>query len=203
MTKEKSFSAVLQRVLVIHAGRTTPNKVLGEPFVQEVVESLRNSGYGNAVDNPQGYPYGDGYPYGVGSRGFTADAGVGEFVIGFSIFLGTSVGSWAVGKICDDLWAQKIAPALRNMAAKYKRRFEKKENAIDVIFRLEVYYGHDDLKVVVYSKSSSTASIESLERLVPEAEKRALAWVAEKGITSKVIRFNIVEGELSPNPRLD
>jgi hypothetical protein len=70
------------------------------------------------------------------------------------------------------------------------------------LIRFETYYESDGLSVVVEGVANDAKGLESIERLFPEAQKRALTWLENHGITSKMMTYTIKYGELSGFPRL-
>src|SRR5215203_5779854 len=92
-----------------------------------------------------------------------------------SIFLGTSVGAWAVEKVCDELYEAKNTPCIQELAPQLReKRKRKRENSL-IIVQSRVWYDVDQVMVNVVVIADSEEELEQAEPLIPEAHKKALA----------------------------
>jgi hypothetical protein len=134
MVKERELNDVLQGVLVTGCGSNFQMQKLMMPFVEKIENEFRASGFADALDNPR-LPPGK-VPH---RKPITAEAVVTPIIIGLALFLGSSVGSWAVGRVCDELWDKKIVLGIRKLRERYKRNFERKKDApLSFIFKFDV-----------------------------------------------------------------
>ncbi len=167
------------------------------PIIDAVANDLRACGLAEALDDPQFPP--DESPRTIQPR---ADAFVVPALVALSIFVGSSIGSWVVGKLCNEMWDVHIGPALK----RWRRAKESDGKArfdTPFEFRVGCYFATDDLKVTVTTIVGSEHDLEEMERLLPEAERRALQWVQDKGISSRELVYTIKDGQLSSFPRVN
>ena len=149
------------------------------PIIDAVANDLRALGLAKALDDPEFPP--DEPPSRMQPR---ADAFVVPSLVAISLFVGGSIGSWAIGKMLDEVWSAHIGPALKRWRTSgqsdgkfhFDTPFE---------FRLGCYFADDDLRVTVTSVVASEKDLEEVERLLPEAERQALEWVQRNGISSR------------------
>lgn len=174
-------------------------KTIYDPFVDDIKQSFQEAGLENALSNPQKIPNLTNPKNTKPSANWV----VAPFIVGTTIFLATTIGSWAVNKLTDELYDARIRPALLKMAERYRQQYEAKGYDYDLDFDFRVYYETDELEVVVKAKAASAKEIETIVELIPEAEKAALAWVKEHGITSNRLTYRIKNGQLSNFPKLD
>jgi hypothetical protein len=184
---------VRQLVTSWYYGKTTTNEELSLPFLFEAVSGLIEDGFEEQsqlpidVISPQ-------------RTQPTAIFGVDDVaLIGIAAFMGTSVGSWSIGRVCDDLWDKKIKPAVRNL---YRRR---KKNGLDgqgVTLSFGVWFDVDQVFVQVIAALEPGQDSKAVEDLVPEAFRRAETWIKEHGVQAPVLVYRIRSGEVSSVPTL-
>jgi hypothetical protein len=171
---------------------------IAQPFSNDVFEQLASLDVGESLDEFDVPP--DLFPP---SRGPTNMAGLNLLMVGVVHFVGTSVGSWAVGKVCDEIFDAKIRPALVRLRMKLtkKERWQPtKERPLN--FRFGVWYDVDKVYIDVRAEATSLTELEQLEGLVPQAHKSALPWIEHNGISKRVLTFHIRHGELGAYPTL-
>ncbi len=66
----------------------------------------------------------------------------------------------------------------------------------------QVYYTHDRVLVTTRALVRSLEDVDAVVRLVPEAERRALAWFELRGIDCDEVVFTIQDGEVTNIPRI-
>jgi hypothetical protein len=113
-------------------------------------------------------------------------------VLGLTIFVGSSVGSWLVGKLCDEVFEGHIRPAFKRAWSKLNNGHQ--DNSRPIIFTFNVEYEHSDTLVEVRCKCSSLEDLEVMIRLIPEAHKKVLECDSVQ--TSMI--FQIQDGVISP-----
>jgi hypothetical protein len=98
--EERSIHNVVQGLVFNFGGTASEMNKLARPFVNEFRHDLRNAGFQAQIDKPVWHrPPG---PY----RLPRAEVEVTPFVVNIGIFLGSSIGAWAVEKVCDDIWVR-------------------------------------------------------------------------------------------------
>lgn len=195
---EKQLADMVQGFMFSFGGSTNMVEELYAPLEEEIAASLTAAGLEEALKNPRRIPT-DPPPRKAPVK---ADMFSTPFFIGIAVFMATTLGSWAVTKLTDEVYDAKIRPALLKLAGRYRNDYEAKGYAYSVEFEFRVYYDTDELEVTIKARADSAKEIEALAALIPEAEKRALAWVKENGIKGDKMTYYIKNGELSNYPKL-
>ncbi len=188
-----------KQVMFSHAGPNHELQKIVKPFMNEVYEGLEEEGFksedlrdfnipGNLLPAPE---------FHTGPRG---DFGASALVIGVSVFLGTTIGAWAVEKVCDEVYDVKIRPAFRNLLTNWGKSKNKQHPATTI--RFSIWYDVDQIMVNVVAEGSSKEELKQASELIPEAHKAALSWLENHGIQKKVLTYRIRQGQLSKFPEL-
>lgn len=193
---EKNLHDTFQGFIFGQNGKIHHLQELTFPFISNFANELRETGFEKELDNPKWHK-----PI-VNEFNPRADLGLTPILIVLGISIGSSIGSWAVGKFCDFLWG-KTKNAFVTLKERYKKVEKAQGEPVQINFSIEVHYDNDNLSVHVDGIATSLSEIDSIERLVPEAQKKAFSWVKKNGIKSSTMRFTIKNGELSEFPRLD
>jgi hypothetical protein len=195
--EERSIHNVVKGLVYNFGGTASEMDELALPFVNEFFHDLGNAGFQAQIDKPVWHRPPARYPFPRAEVDFT------PLVVTIGIFLGSSIGAWAVEKVCDDIWVRSKR-AFGNLKKKFNTLSRKKSGygPPQLLIRFETYYENDGLSVVVEGVAKDAKELESIERLVPEAQKRALTWLENRGITAKMMTYTIKYGELSGIPRL-
>lgn len=129
----------------------------------------------------------------------TMAVGVDDAIVILSLFIATSVGQWAVGKVCDELWERKFRKPFARML---KRRRSEGFASKPMTVSFGVWYDTDG----VYIGATATVTADDwdnrLADLIPEAQRRGQEWVETHGVTKPVVEFPIRDGELAADPTL-
>lgn len=176
------------------SGQRSFTKKLSMPFLEESVLGLIQDGFSEDSEIPAGL-------IDTQKSAPTGVFGVDDVIIvGIAVFIGTAMGQWAVGKVCDEIWGKRIAPAFRKLL---KRRNEEKgmdERPLTVSFG--AWFDTDSVFVQVIATLQKGESAEGVETLVPEAFRRARAWLEQHGVQQPVLIYRVRNGELSSFPTL-
>jgi hypothetical protein len=192
---DKSIQDLVQGIIVSFGGREPYVQELARPFFDQLIKDFRIAGFQEQLDNPR-------WHRATASRSRPKlEAGIIPLAMGFGIFVGASIGSWAVGKVCDDLW-DKTRNAFRDLRKKFKGNSDNSGGATRIQFSLEVHYANDSLSVIVEGIADTPTELDEIEQLIPEAQMRALSWITQHGITAEVMRYTIRNGELGEFPKL-
>ena len=119
------------------------------PFIKDAQSALTPAGFGDSL-------IGLHVPPGLLPRGgqpVTAIVGPAELLLGISIFLATSIGSWAVGKVCDEILDKKIGPSFRELKKRYVQTGPNPPPPIK--FEFSVWYDVDEVYVRVIAELSA------------------------------------------------
>ncbi|HEY5052364.1 MAG TPA: hypothetical protein VII45_03030 [Solirubrobacterales bacterium] len=129
----------------------------------------------------------------------TAVFGADDAIVAISLFIAAAVGQWAIGKICDWLWERKFREPLTEMLER-RRREGYADKPMTVSFG--VWYDTDAVYIGAVASLGANEGDDHLADLIPEAQRRGLAWVEAHGITKPVVIFPIRNGELASVPTL-
>lgn len=173
---DRSLEQIPRAIAVRASGPTWFHEELVTPFLREAADPLTEEGFawlGDAAGEfevPQGL-----FETEEHETGPVAMIGGIPEAIAVAIFLGTSVGSWAVGRICDAIWDGRIRPALRQLS---ERRQEDTDLARrSIVVRIGAWFDTDGVFVEVIAELRPGETLETVEELVPEAFRRAFTWV--------------------------
>lgn len=190
---KKDRSELLQGVGFAWDGRLFFAESTALPLVDFLKASLKSAGLASVIDHPRLPPGASG----IRSQ-WRMDVGVTTAILVITAFIGSSIGSWAVGTLCDRFWDGHVAPALQKLR---NRKGDGEDDYYPYWFEFRVYYATDEFFVVVRALVASPEDLDCAATLVPEAERKALAWVRDRGIDSAGLLYSIRHGELSEIPR--
>lgn len=194
---EKSLQQVVHGIVFGGGGKNHYVQELSGPFFDQLSRDLRDAGYEKALSEPV-------WKDELKQRARpTAVFDPVSFSIIVGCFVGSAIGSWAIGKVCDELWG-KFNGSFKTLKTNYKKRAAENKRLVpdEIKFNVDFHFRNDEISVVVEGTAQNESEIDSFESLLPKAVRQALAWIKDKGITSKVIRYNIKNGELSEFPTL-
>lgn len=191
-----SLGSIIKGLLVGGSGRSSLIMELSSPFFNEVANKLRESVLATAIDSPL-YP-----PATRNDKEDKPEFEGSQLIMTLTIFLQTAIGSWIVEEVCKKIIEGIIHPALKKMIRKYKKDYEDKGIRREIGFELQLYYKTDNLHVIVRMTGSSSEQLKANATLISEAERKALDWAIDRGISSETILFNIKDGKLSNFPKL-
>jgi hypothetical protein len=193
--KKRSLDSIEKAVLYSFSGSQSS---LLRAFIDDVGPRLSAAGFRDSLDAFH-------IPSGVLPRRrkarYRAAGGPVELLIGVSLFIGASIGSWAVKKVCDEVFEKKIRPGY----LKLKARFSKKGTIAiprPLKFQLGIWYDVDQVYVQVIVEVSTPEEFDCAEQLILAAQKAALNWVEVHGVTQRVITYRVKHGEMSQYPAL-
>jgi hypothetical protein len=206
--KEKKLEQIPRAAAGASRGKFSQMEEFGQPFFDEIWEALHQAGF---VDFDPSYMQ-DNFdvPAEISAIEIrtgqpTMVFGPGEFCLAISLFLGTSLGQWAVAKAYDEVYNAKLRPALQNLFAKLrKRRNAKRGTRSPEITTLVFNFWFDTSQVLVrvLAKVKPEEDHNAVEALVPEALRKALAWTEQHGITHRVLTYRIANSEITEHPIL-
>lgn len=188
---KKRLQQLLDGITMSFTGPTDFADGYALPLVQGIGEGVRKAGLARALDEPILPPHAKRLRTHV-----KMDAAITTAIIGLAVFLGSSLGSWAVSRVCDELWDNRIRPVLSRF-----RRSKLKRSATPFWLEFSVYYAHDDVTVTVRALVASNRDLLAAERLVPAAERKALAFLAANGIDCRELIYTLRDRQLSEAPR--
>ena len=192
MTQE-TLDEIVDGILVESQWSTpTFDEEIAVPLIGSLFSGLKAAEL-SAIDHPRHPP-----TFAPGRISARMELGVSAAVIGLVIFVGTSVGSWVVRKLCDGLWDSHIRPALS--------RFRENTPTVQAKphpfwFEFSVYYVRDDFLVTVRALIANPQDMAVAEQLIPDAQRSALAWVESRGIDCRELVYTIRDGMLSSIPQ--
>jgi len=167
---------------------------LSMPFLRESVHGLIQDGFSEEPEIPAGLiNTQESAPTGI----FGVDDAI---VVGIAVFLATSMGQWAVGRVCDDIWDKRVKPAFRKLLKRRKQEKGLAERPLTVSFG--AWFDTDGVFVQVIATLKKGESAEGIETLIPEAFRRAHAWLEQHGVQQPVLIYRVRNGELSSFPTL-
>ncbi len=168
------------------------------PFVNDTGEVLKSAGFTDALDSFSA-------PSGIYSRKprFVADAGATTIFIGLMVFLGSSIGSWAVGRTCDHFFDENIKPVLKRL----KKRIEKRDDEGGGSFhpfevRCGLWYEPERVLVQVLVQIERPGDLKTASLHIAAAQRAAANWLEENGWHGAALVYKVVEDELEPTPTL-
>lgn len=194
----KDLKSVERAALFVQRGSHHWVTSLTLPFVEKVGSELTAAGFGDSLEAfhiPPGV-----LPPRKAFRPRAALAPV-ELLIGVTLFVGASIGSWVVKKICDEVFEKKIRPGFE----KLKEQFAHKKGKITpppMKLTIGIWYDVDQLYVQVIAEVTDPKDFDRAADLILDAQRAALTWVDAHGVTTRVLTYRIRHGELSGRPAL-
>jgi hypothetical protein len=124
-------------------------------------------------------------------------------LISIAIFLGTTIGAWALEKILDEILEQKIKPAFQKLKNNFMRKDAKDESTdLEITFKFGIWYAADQVYINVVARLATPEDFDSLEFLLPQVEQAAYDWLLDKRVESRVLTYYIVDGKIPEQPML-
>jgi len=185
-TEEQLDVPIPIEIASYQSGKLSFSNDLAMPFLEEAVIPLVQEGITETSQYPIGFTN-------VQTAGPTAIFGVDDAIVGIALFLGTGMGQWAIGRICDGIWVKTVRPALRHLFQ--RRREEVGERALT--FSFGAWFDTDGVFVQVITTLQQGEDAKKVEELVPEAFRRALTWIEQHGVQQPVLVYRIRGGNLS------
>jgi hypothetical protein len=173
------------------------------PFLKNVDSGLRKLGFVDAQEWLLNYGSSD-VPLALTRRVPASRTGsaISEFLIGIGIFLGSSIGGWAVKKFCDEVYDVSIGPSVRQLMTKLAKRNQNEQESRILRFQLGVWFATDRVHVQLVLETDGKEDTEVLMTLIPEAFRRAQRWVEQHGVTHPFMTYHLMHGQLSSAPQL-
>jgi hypothetical protein len=191
---KRSLKALSPALTSWQSGSVSFAGKLSMPFLEESILGLIEDGFSEEPEIPVGL-------IDAQKSGPTAVFGVDDaIVVGIAIFLGTAMGQWAVGRICDEIWDKRVGPAFRKLLRRRKQGKGLAEKPLT--FSFGAWFDTDTVFVQVIATLQKGESAEGIETLVPEAFRRAQAWLEQHGVQQPVLIYRVRNGELSSFPTL-
>jgi hypothetical protein len=181
------------------AGSASVYDDVAGPLFHELMPILDEAGFGNTDadyirDNfdPPSITF---YPPG---RGEPRNTSFSEILVGVVVFVGSPVNAWAISKLCDGVYkrACESTGPLGNLIS----RLRPGDRVVTVA--LDHWFGPGGVLIRVECKLRAGEPHDTVDALVPVALRRAAAWIAEHGVTHRVIKYCIEHGRLADNPQL-
>lgn len=173
------------------------------PFFEGAEHKLRKMGFVDASEWLASSATSTNAPFELAKRTqtFRADIGLSGVVVGIIVFLGSTVGSWAVSKVCDEIYEKGIRPHLR---ATLKRLAKKRQGPPHrgLVFQFGVWFAADNVYVQVIMEIDPVEDGEKLQALIPQAFVYAREWLDKHGVTHRFVTYRISGGQLSSTPQL-
>ncbi|HVA54106.1 MAG TPA: hypothetical protein VNF05_11420 [Acidimicrobiales bacterium] len=179
-------------VIVFEYGTNSFRRDLAYPFLEDAVGSLVQEGPAST------YEYPIKFAKDVETRP-TAMLGVNEAIIGISLFYRTPIGQWAFGRFCDEVWDEKIRPAMRKL---FLRRKEEGTGEGALTLSFGAWFNTDRVFIQVIATLNKGEDAKGIDDLVPEAFRSALTWIEQHGVQAPVLVYRIIDGNLSSYPTL-
>jgi hypothetical protein len=199
---ERGLSEVPRAFSLTWGGKNHPVQELARPFLDELEGELTGAaGFQLLRQSFDDFHIPDEI-FGLRKRdkGPTAVIDGITLVVGLSVFLGTSIGGWAVSRVCDDVFDAKVRPALARLFQKQQQ--DKILRRRELIVRFGAWYDTDGIFVEVIAAIGPEDDRDRVEELLPEAHRRALVWIEQHGITKPVLTYRVRHGDLSKFPHL-
>ena len=119
--------------------------------------------------------------------------------VGVSLFLGATVGDWALGKMLDEIYEAKIRPALKKLLT----RTRAQKDGPGLVFTIGTWFDVDEVYVeVVVETGPEDEDIDGYDDLVKQAWLQARDWVQSHGVTHRYMQYRIRQGKVSSVPKL-
>ena len=184
-------------------GSASDYRNIAGPFVEGAEHRLRTMGFVDASEWLASSATNTNPPFELAKRTqtFRADIGLSGVAVGIVIFLGSTVGSWAVSKVCDEIYEKGIRPHLR---ATLKRLTKKRQETPhrSLAFQFGVWFAADNVYVQVIMEIDPGEDSEKLQALIPQAFVYARQWLDDHGVTHRFVTYRISGGQLSSTPQL-
>jgi hypothetical protein len=126
-----------------------------------------------------------------------ADLVISALVVGIILFLGTSVGSWVVGKLCDEYYNAKLRPALVGLVRRWRKdKYSRGKHSPVAIS--DHWFDVDQVLVRVALPLDGEVDGESdPTKHITEALRSAQGFVNNNRVTHPVIVYRVRHGQLS------
>ena len=199
---DKSLTDIKIDVIEFARGRTSMHDELATPFFGDFEKQGADLKFTGTLE---GFSVPDDISsaYRARNGGRPAVWGVGE-LIALVLFLGASIGSWAVGKVCDELYANKVRPALKALKDRLSNLWSNEDGTLfqQHTFQFGVWYDVDRVFVLVIAEYNTPKELDVIDDLIPRAHRAAFAWIEKNGVSHPVMVYRIRQGALSDQPSL-
>jgi hypothetical protein len=135
----------------------------------------------------------------TGAEGATQVIPIALAIVGVHIFLTTPLGDWAVGKVCDEIWDNKLRGPLRKL---FKRRREEGYGDRRLAISFGAWYDSDGVYIGAEGELNAEDADTGVADLFPAAQRAGLAWIKAHGVTKPVLMYHIENGKLGTEPTL-
>lgn len=170
---------------------------LAGPFLAELEPALEEAGFRNTdaeyirenfnssittlYQPSRGRPYNDVF-------------GAGIFIL-VVVFIGSAVGQWAIGKLCDELYT-----SARRCLGDLAKRLRTSDRVVHVAY--DCWFDSSEVLVRVVCTLRAGEPDDVVDALVPVAIRRAAAWVEAHAVTRRMVEYRIEHGRLADNPKV-
>lgn len=187
--KPPTLRTTLVGVLVGYSGHLHIGNEWFWPNNDQMMKALRGAGLAAAIDSPQYPSYKPEAPVVAGMH----------FTAGYTFIMNASMNAESVAVVAEELWPRYLQPFFADLK-KWLLKWSKHGHRVG--FGLEVYFRPDNVVVATNVATATAAEAEKVQRLIPEAQWRALKWVEERGITAPRMTYTIESASLVAFPRL-
>lgn len=182
------------------AGLFSDVKDYAMPFLAEIDNSLAELGMGTGEQSTDASSF--SVPEGLFPKSKLADTlpradlGISALVVGVTLFLGTSVGSWAVQKLCDEYYNAKVRPALVGLVRRWRKDKHSRGKPPPVAV-FDHWFDVDQVLVRVALWLDGQVDKSDPTKHITEALRSAQDYIKNNGVTRPVMVYRVRNGELS------
>lgn len=167
------------------------------PFFERVEQALKKEGFSNDIEPfslPTGFfsEFEDTEP--------RAAAGRTPWIIGLSLFLGSSLRDWATNKGLDYVFEQKMQPAIALLKEHYATEREKFPKNSNFCFQYGTWYAKDEIYLQLNIYVESPEDLAHLKMVIGNAERETESMIRHQSLSRKVVIFTVVEGKIVGTP---
>jgi hypothetical protein len=193
--ESQPLTDVKSMVLVSHRGKLSDIEAFSQPFHREVGAGLREAGLhvewegGNepSFDVPAG-----SFPPHTGHQLTNVVAVDDMLVIGVAIFIGSSAGQWAVGKVLDEVYAGRIRPAVGHLLNRVRGSVSRPQT-----LRIRTDYYFDDYHKVVRIEIDASGRHKPDMTKVDKALKQARDLIEQGAVAKHALLYRLANGQLT------
>jgi hypothetical protein len=160
------------------------------PLARELAQPLSELGLEDSPDRLM--------PPGDRSQELTMVDG-GTVAFGLQLLTGGAIGGWLIKKVCDEVYDNVVRPRMA-------RRLGERRSAGWATQGMRLHFGvwlaRDAVYIGVVGDLAPDADINDTLEIIGEAQRRALAWVSDHGITAPAVIFHVHKGQLAEIPHL-
>lgn len=196
----EDLSSIETAMWVSGAGRLRARQEIEKPFLDAFAEHAVEAGLEIPAHGPAGsVPEFASPSVSLEDRLPKLDFGLSAFAVGALIFIGSTVGQWVVGRLCDHVYDDKLKPAFREL--RRRARAEQEQNGGSAVLHLDHWFDVDQVLIRIEIDLATGDDDDGDLELIREVLRRARAWIESNGITKPVMVYRISRGEISA-PRL-